>query len=184
MDSYVESFLENFTGVTEAGPQSWKVMCPGHFDVRPSLHISIGQSGKLVGHCHGGCTAVRWMAAAGVTFQDMLNEGSNLPSKGKQAVLLTEQEITLRHKVYSFVLRSLDLDAADRDGLVRRGFNRNDLYNWPGYRSFEWFMVERAAAVLFRELGADLFKVPGFFLDPDTQRVRTLRINGLVIPVR
>lgn len=38
------------------GRNEWMAKCPAHADDKPSLHISVGRSGKTVVHCFGRCT--------------------------------------------------------------------------------------------------------------------------------
>lgn len=37
------------------GDGSWNTVCPAHADKGPSLTVSLGQSGKILVHCHAGC---------------------------------------------------------------------------------------------------------------------------------
>jgi hypothetical protein len=69
---YVKKFLAKLRGVHPAGPGQWRCPCPGHIDPSPSLHITLAEDGKILGHCHAGCPPERWMRPAGLTAQDLL----------------------------------------------------------------------------------------------------------------
>lgn len=43
-------------GRVEKNGASWKALCPAHADKNPSLSISAGKDGKILVHCHAGCT--------------------------------------------------------------------------------------------------------------------------------
>jgi hypothetical protein len=177
---YIDEFLERFTGVIQVGPSSWKAVCPGHADVLPSLHISIGETGKIIAHCHGGCRKEDWMDAAGVTFQDMVNDGT-CKRPVRLSVELTPADFVLRNRVYQEIIQCLPLSSQDRDGLYRRGLSQNDVVHGQ-YRSFDWFDVERMLQRLYREIGPDILRVPGIRKTGD--KIQTIRKAGLLVPVR
>lgn len=43
--------------------RDWVARCPAHADRVPSLSISVGNSGKVLIHCHAGCTQERVIQA-------------------------------------------------------------------------------------------------------------------------
>lgn len=49
----------------------WTAKCPAHEDRKASLSINTGDDGKLLLHCHAGCTFRDILAAAGVDAQPM-----------------------------------------------------------------------------------------------------------------
>jgi hypothetical protein len=49
---------------------SWIALCPAHADKNPSLSIS-EKDGKILLHCHAGCTTANVLASAGLTFADL-----------------------------------------------------------------------------------------------------------------
>ena len=60
----IETILSRLHGVKERG-SSWTARCPAHDDRSPSLSISVGDDGRVLMHCHAGCTFEAIMAALG-----------------------------------------------------------------------------------------------------------------------
>ncbi|HZT72897.1 MAG TPA: hypothetical protein VE996_04530 [Terriglobales bacterium] len=54
------------------GPGRWIARCPAHDDRSPSLSIREGREGRVVIHCFGGCASAAVLAAAGISWRDML----------------------------------------------------------------------------------------------------------------
>jgi len=51
----VKGLLRRLSGVTKSG-DGWKAHCPAHTDRKPSLSISEGRDGRILLHCHAGCS--------------------------------------------------------------------------------------------------------------------------------
>jgi len=49
--------------------------CPAHDDHHPSLRIGIGADGRVLLHCHAGCTAEQIVAALGLKMADLFPAG-------------------------------------------------------------------------------------------------------------
>lgn len=47
------------------------VTCPAHEDKRPSLHLTTGRDGRVLGICRTGCRPEEWTAAAGLRLCDL-----------------------------------------------------------------------------------------------------------------
>jgi 5S rRNA maturation endonuclease (ribonuclease M5) len=69
----VEKVLGELEGVTKTGDQQWSARCPAHDDNRASLSISLGQDGRVLLHCHAGCTFEEVLAAADLKASDLLS---------------------------------------------------------------------------------------------------------------
>lgn len=54
MDAY--AITQALGGTWHADRHTGDIRCPAHHDRRPSATVSIGRNGKLVVHCHKGCT--------------------------------------------------------------------------------------------------------------------------------
>jgi hypothetical protein len=50
-----DKVLALFPDAARSG-ENWSARCPGHDDDRPSLSIGFGKEGKVLVHCHAGCT--------------------------------------------------------------------------------------------------------------------------------
>ena len=81
----MNELLPLLKGVTGRGNQ-YKAKCPAHEDNEPSL--SIGErDGKILFHCHAGCSHENIIAALGLNMSDLFSEKLELP--------------TVRHNCYS-----------------------------------------------------------------------------------
>jgi 5S rRNA maturation endonuclease (ribonuclease M5) len=92
MNPALQRLLATLQGVRRSG-KGWMARCPAHIDRKPSLSIS-EKAGKVLIHCHGGCTIESICAAVGfemrelfppkrtrrriVAEYDYLDEGGNL----------------------------------------------------------------------------------------------------------
>jgi len=59
--------------------QGWIARCPAHEDHKPSLAVAVGDDGRVLVHCHAGCTAEAVVKAIGLTMADLM------PLKAKTA---------------------------------------------------------------------------------------------------
>jgi len=66
----IEEFLERLKGVRENGADSWMACCPAHDDKNPSMSVS-AKGGKILVHCHAGCTAEAVVDALGLEMKDL-----------------------------------------------------------------------------------------------------------------
>ena len=53
---------------TRAG---WTALCPAHSDRTPSLSVRVGDDGRVLLHCHAGCSVDAVCAALGLTVRDL-----------------------------------------------------------------------------------------------------------------
>jgi len=58
----VSEFLGRLNGVKKQNNGSWKALCPAHDDNNPSLSVN-DHGGKLLVHCHAGCSFEQVLAA-------------------------------------------------------------------------------------------------------------------------
>jgi putative DNA primase/helicase len=69
-DIATERLSQHFGRLRRCG-RGWTALCPAHQDRAPSLSIAIGDNGKLLLHCHAGCTFREILEAAGVCADDI-----------------------------------------------------------------------------------------------------------------
>lgn len=63
--------------------KGWSARCPSHEDRTPSLSISEGDDGKVLIHCHAGCTPDAICSAIGLRIADLMPPDATLaPSHG------------------------------------------------------------------------------------------------------
>ena len=66
----VDAILERLDGVKPLG-DGWHALCPAHEDKERSLKIDVDESGKVLLHCHAGCSAEDVVTAIGLTLADL-----------------------------------------------------------------------------------------------------------------
>src|SRR3989338_7330666 len=71
----VEQILERMSGVRRLRT-GWQARCPSHEDKHPSLSISVGDDGKVLIHCHAGCTPEEILGRLGMSLRDLFPAGS------------------------------------------------------------------------------------------------------------
>lgn len=74
----------------KGGNGQWTACCPNHGDTHQSLSVSIGNGGKVLLHCHTGCTAEDIVWSMGLTMKDLFVE-DRPPAKtsGRASVVAT-----------------------------------------------------------------------------------------------
>lgn len=68
--SGIEQLLARLDGVRRAG-KGYIARCPAHRDRSPSLSIASGDDGRLLVHCHAGCSIYDVVSALGLTVSDL-----------------------------------------------------------------------------------------------------------------
>jgi hypothetical protein len=66
----INEFLRRFQGVRESGT-GHQALCPAHNDRNPSLSIKEGDGGRIVLHCHKGCSPEDVVKAIGLKMSDL-----------------------------------------------------------------------------------------------------------------
>lgn len=79
----VDDFIQKLAGVKPTSDRSWKARCPAHDDDRCSLVVSEGDDGRVLAHCHAGCTYDEICDAIGVRVADTMPECNNREGHGK-----------------------------------------------------------------------------------------------------
>lgn len=77
----VEAFFGRLEGVTPSGG-GWVARCPAHGDANPSLSVS-ESGGKILLHCHAGCTAQAVVEAMGLKMRDLFTDDDGAESDGR-----------------------------------------------------------------------------------------------------
>lgn len=58
----------------------WLCQCPAHDDHDPSLKIDTGEDGRVLLHCHAGCTIEAVCGALGIGLADLMPDGTRASS--------------------------------------------------------------------------------------------------------
>lgn len=69
----LNEFLGYLEGVT-GGDGQYSAKCPAHGDQHNSLSVSASKDGKILLHCHAGCTPEEIVEALGLTMKDLFAE--------------------------------------------------------------------------------------------------------------
>lgn len=68
----IEDFLSRLKGVTSDGKGGWMACCPAHDDKNPSMHVNVGNDGRILVKCYAGCTTSAICAALGIKMRDLM----------------------------------------------------------------------------------------------------------------
>ena len=60
----------------KANGAGWLVCCPAHDDKKPSLSVTSGADGRVLLHCHAGCSPEAIVAACGLKMSDLFPPGT------------------------------------------------------------------------------------------------------------
>jgi len=69
----IELLLSRLQKARPAGNKSFTACCPSHEDKSPSLSIT-ERNGRVLVHCHAGCSPNEIITAAGLTWEDMFED--------------------------------------------------------------------------------------------------------------
>ncbi len=87
--AFLNHFLARLQKVHKSGTEGWIACCPAHDDQNPSLSISLGQKGKILVHCHAGCSAEEVVQVLGLNITDLFPP-SSLSSLSHRGLSLIE----------------------------------------------------------------------------------------------
>lgn len=68
----INNFLEKLGGVKKTN-SGWIARCPAHEDNNPSLSVSEGDEGRILFHCHAGCSFASVLNSLDLTAKDLFN---------------------------------------------------------------------------------------------------------------
>ncbi len=183
---YVQDVLSRFEGLHREA-DGWVCRCLSHQDSNPSLRISVGDGGKLLLHCRGGCAVEDVLAAAGLCFRDLWpgeNEEPMQPLAPEAASwTVSDADADYRNEVYGALLAALVLSEAHRAALRHRGFSDAQI-DLAGYKTLGGDLT-RLLGQLYEQFGDRLAAVPGFIAVPGGEGARLATdARGVAIPVR
>lgn len=78
----IEDFLSRLEKVERSG-SGWVACCPAHGDSNPSLSVS-EHDGKILVHCHAGCSAQAVVEAMGLKLRDLFTDDTGRESNPPQ----------------------------------------------------------------------------------------------------
>jgi len=72
----LDHLLSRLQHVRKTGTGGWTARCPAHDDRNPSLSVSLGERGKILVHCHAGCSTEEVIEAIGMKMTDLFPPSS------------------------------------------------------------------------------------------------------------
>lgn len=82
----IERILGQLSRLRKAGPSSWSACCPAHEDRSPSLSIKALDDGRILMHCHAGCSVDQVVGALGLQIDDLFPPRPDAPGSGAPRV--------------------------------------------------------------------------------------------------
>ena len=67
----IADILSRMANVKKCGTAQWEAKCPSHDDRRASLSISKGSDGRVLLHCHAGCSVQAICSSLGIATRDL-----------------------------------------------------------------------------------------------------------------
>lgn len=159
----LDDILSRLEGVKGGGGQ-YSARCPAHDDKRASLSVSTGQDGRILLHCHAGCTVPEILEAMGMKEADLFPDNTQkAPCKPKEA----RREVTARY------------DYTDAQGRLLNQKTRfaDKTFSWSHYENGKWWRGRKGEPVLY-----NLPAVAGagfLYIVEGEKDVETLKAAGL-----
>ena len=85
----LEEVLSRLHKVRECGEGQYEALCPAHDDSNPSLAISTGDDGRILLHCHAGCSPNDIVRALGLEWSQLFGESSQKQKSNNGKVVET-----------------------------------------------------------------------------------------------
>lgn len=183
--SLLDEIAFHFGQATPSG-DGYRAMCPVHDDLKPSLHLSSGQHGEVILHCHAGCQTADILGAADLDYADLFPKRMNGHHRRKTITSTklepkADLDQALISQVYEDFLGFLPLEDRHHLDLERRGLSKDEIVK-NRYRSLSPLMAAKVTALLEGIYHEQLLDVPGFVTSHG--KIGTVETYGLLIPVR
>lgn len=127
----LDTVLQHLSKVKKTS-KGYQAKCPAHDDQSPSLSIREGDDGRVLLHCHAGCTASAVVASIGLNLSDLYPR-TNTPRRPPPAPGVSRTELhqavgferTILYFANSDLSRGKTLNATDiaRCDLARKRLN-------------------------------------------------------------
>jgi hypothetical protein len=104
----IDTVLQHLSKVKKTS-KGYQALCPAHKDKSPSLSVKETADGRLLLHCHAGCTTGAVLASIGLKLSDLF-PATNTPRRPPPAPGVSRTEL---HKAASFEHIILQLMNAD-----------------------------------------------------------------------
>lgn len=71
----IQNIIDRLDKLKKAG-KGYQARCPAHEDNGPSLSLRVGDDGRVLLHCHAGCSTASVVAALGLSMSDLFPPSS------------------------------------------------------------------------------------------------------------
>ena len=119
--------------------KGWIALCPSHDDRNPSLSISDGDDGKILLHCHAGCSVYQIASAAGFSLKDLFPRSNLSPQQKREyhrKQSHAEIEKALSHEL-NVLIQFVGWRVADR-AVTKDGKFREQRPDWRPIPNEHW----------------------------------------------
>lgn len=65
----IEDIVSRLSKVKKTGPNNWLACCPAHDDRSPSMTLHAADDGRILVHCHSGCSFSEIVEAVGLGWE-------------------------------------------------------------------------------------------------------------------
>lgn len=65
----IDAILSRLEKVKRTGHGTWIAACPAHDDKHPSMTLRECEDGRILAHCHGGCSIEQIVSAVGLDWE-------------------------------------------------------------------------------------------------------------------
>ena len=122
----IDDLLSRLDKVRKTGPGRWIARCPAHDDKSPSLSIRELEDGRILIHCHCGCSPADVLAAVGLEFSDLFPSDSRAighanperrPFPAADVLRALNREVLIVAAAAGFLLEGRPLSDEDRERL-------------------------------------------------------------------
>ena len=130
--------VARFAGAKQSG-DVWALKCPAHDDRVASVSMSEGDDGRVLVHCHAGCSTADILASVGLTVADLFAApraampapAPVLRSGAVQTYDYRDLDGVLLHQVVRGAGKSFRQRQPDGEGWVWKASGRRVPYRWP-----------------------------------------------------
>ena len=126
----VDDFLELLDYMRPAGENQWVARCPAHDDRHASLSLGVGTDGRILTHCHRGCTVFDIAESLQLDVRDLFGD----TDRQEQPVFCGGRIRLPARRVYGHTIESRRLDSPDPlpsdEDLARWRRNVIDVAGW------------------------------------------------------
>lgn len=121
----IENILSRLDKVTKAG-KGYKARCPAHADNGPSLSVREGDEGRVLLHCHAGCSTAAVVAAIGLSMADLFPP-SNTPRRPPPAPGISRRDLQAAADFERLILYILHCDVKRGKSISQTDMQRSQI---------------------------------------------------------